>query len=116
VTAADDWGGPAERKVVRPALPGSVEDVFHQVGEHDFMLTFRAAPRAAEVLRPERLERAIGVMYRPRTERHSHYFHASLANQFDAVIHLDETTALEPLERTSSWDAGEVPASYPHAV
>ena len=74
VTAADDWGGEAQRKWVRPALPGSVEELFHQVGQKEFMLSFPTATRAAEVLRPARLERAIGVIYRPDTERQSHYF------------------------------------------
>ncbi len=67
-------------------------------------------------LRPARLERAIGVIYRPDTERQSHDFRARLADQFDAVIHIDETWAVEPLERTPAWDRGEVPETYPYAV
>jgi erythromycin esterase-like protein len=67
-------------------------------------------------LSQELLERAIGVIYLPETERLSHYFLARLADQFDAVIHLDETRAVEPLERTSQWDAGEVPETFPFAV
>ena len=63
-----------------------------------------------------RLERAIGVIYRPQTERRSHYFHAHLGEQFDAVIHLDNTRAVEPLERTSLWDEGShrrpIPAAF----
>ena len=62
------------------------------------------------------LERAIGVIYLPESERLSHYFEATLAEQFDAVIHVDETRALEPLERTSEWEAGEVPQTYPYAL
>jgi erythromycin esterase-like protein len=62
------------------------------------------------------LERAIGVIYRPETERLSHYFIARLADQFDAVIHIDETRAVEPLERTSLWEEGELPETYPWAV
>ena len=72
--------------------------------------------RLPPLLRPPRLERAIGVIYRPRTERQSHYFRARLADQFDAVIHLDETRAVEPLERTARWESGEVPETYPHTV
>jgi hypothetical protein len=53
------------------------------------------------------------VIYRPHTERASHWFHARLTDQFDAVIHVDRTTALEPLERTALWDAGEPPETYP---
>ncbi|MDB5063805.1 MAG: Erythromycin esterase [Chloroflexi bacterium] len=116
VTAADDWGRPAERKRVRPALPGSVEELFHEVGEAAFMVAPRRAPRAAETLGVPRLERAIGVIYRPDTERESHYFRARVADQFDAVIHIDETRALEPLERTAGWVRGEVPETYPAAV
>jgi erythromycin esterase-like protein len=101
VTAADDWDGPAERKRVRPALPGSYERLFHEVDEKALWLAFETAPQAAELLRSARLERAIGVIYRPRTERQSHYFRARLADQFDAVIHLDKTRAVEPIERTA---------------
>lgn len=116
VTAADDWGGFADRKVVRQALPGSVEELLHQMGSEEFLLWFDVAKPAAEVLRAARLERAIGVIYRPQTERQSHYFRARLADQFDAVIHIDETRALEPLERTARWERGEAPETYPFAV
>jgi erythromycin esterase-like protein len=68
------------------------------------------------VLRAARLERAIGVIYRPQTERESHFFRARMADQFDAVIHLQETRALEPLERTARWEEGELPETYPFAV
>jgi erythromycin esterase-like protein/predicted phosphoribosyltransferase len=116
VTAADDWGAPAQRKRVRPALAGSVEELFHNTGEKAFLLPFRTAPRAAHLLSSARLERAIGVIYRPQTERQSHYFRARVSDQFDAVIHLDETRALEPLERTAHWEQGEPPETYPFAV
>lgn len=117
VTAADDWDAPADRKVVRPALPNSVEALFHQVGSKEFLLWFEVVPPAAEVLRAARLERAIGVIYRPETERQSHYFHARTAEEFDAVIFIDETRALEPLERTARWEErGEAPETYPFAV
>jgi erythromycin esterase-like protein len=116
VTAASDWGAPAERKRVRPGLPGSFEELFHEVGEKSFLLPFQTALGAAEVLRSARLERAIGVIYRPATERQSHYFHARLSDQFDAVIHLDDTRAVEPLERTAGWESGEVPETYPAGV
>jgi erythromycin esterase-like protein len=116
VTAADDWGGPAQRKWVRPALPDSIEELCHEVGEKEFLLSFGAAPKAAEALRAARLERAIGVIYRPETERQSHYFRARVADQFDAVVHVDETRAVEPLERTARWEEGEVPETYPFGV
>jgi erythromycin esterase-like protein/orotate phosphoribosyltransferase len=116
VTAASDWDGPAERKTVRAALPGSVEQLFHETAEPAFLLTFGTASGCAEALSAYRLERAIGVIYRPETERQSHYFHAHLARQFDSVIHVDETRAVEPLERTAGWQRGEVPETYPSAV
>jgi erythromycin esterase-like protein/predicted phosphoribosyltransferase len=116
VTAADDWGAPADRKAVRPALADSAEDLLHQVGSKEFLLWFGPAPPAADVLRAARLERAIGVIYRPQTERQSHYFHARAADQFDALIHIDQTRALEPLERTARWERGEASQTYPFAV
>ena len=69
-----------------------------------------------EILRERRLERAIGVIYCPETERASHYFYARLSGQFDAVIHFDETRAVEPLERTGKWDTGEVPETFPSGI
>src|SRR5882724_8964267 len=109
VTAASDWEGVAERKRVRPALAGSYEAMFHAAQPTRFLLTWREADTATEGLRDPRLERAIGVIYRPETERMSHYFRARLPDQFDAVLHFDETRAVEPLERTADWEAGEVP-------
>src|SRR5207249_11907840 len=79
VTAASDWDGPAERKQVRPGLPGSYEALFHAVDEPAFLLRLRDGGAAADALREPRLERAIGVIYRPATERPSHYFYARLA-------------------------------------
>jgi erythromycin esterase-like protein len=116
VTAASDWGGPAERKRVRPALPGSYEALFHATGLGRFLLTCRAGDTMTEDLRDPALERAIGVIYRPETERASHYFYARLADQFDAALHFDETRAVEPLERTAEWEAGEVPETFPFGV
>ena len=116
VTAADDWDGPAERKHVRPALPGSYERLFHDLDEKAFWVNASGSPQVAEQLRSARLERAIGVIYRPRTERQSHYFRARIADQFDEVIHIDETRALEPIERTARWNEGEPPETYPYAV
>ena len=112
VTAASQWGGPAERKHVRPSLPDSFERRFHDSGLDRFLLATSAHPD----LRRPRLERAIGVIYRPDTERASHWFMARLGDQFDAILHLDHTTALEPLERTSLWDEGEPPETYPSGL
>ena len=113
VTASSDWGEPARRKRVRPALAGSYEALFHEAGHARFMLDLREEGRARDLLRLPRLERAIGVIYRPEAERLSHYFHARLAEQFDAVPHFDETAAVEPLERDARWEAGEPPETYP---
>jgi erythromycin esterase-like protein len=113
VTAASDWDAPAERKRVRPGLPGSFEALFHTVGVPDFLLPLRGDARLASALGATRLERAIGVIYRPESERLSHYFGARLSEQFDAVIHLDETRAVEPLDSTAGWDNGEPPETFP---
>jgi erythromycin esterase-like protein len=101
---------------VRAALPGSFEALFHEVGVHNFMLDFATPSAAAVRLNAPRLERAIGVIYRPDTERQSHYFHASIAQQFDAVLHYDTTRAVEPMERSAIWDGAEAPETYPSAL
>ncbi len=116
VTAASNWDASAERKRVRPALAGSYEDLFHTTGIPSFLLKLRGADWLSGVLRQQRLERAIGVIYLPESERVSHYFNARLADQFDAVIHMDQTRAVEPLERTAQWQAGELPETFPFAV
>lgn len=116
VTAASDWDRPAERKTVRPALPGSYEALFHATGLGRLLLVFREGGELERALAEPRLERAIGVIYRPETERESHYFEANLPAQFDAVIHLDATRAVEPLERSARWEAGDAPETFPFAV
>jgi erythromycin esterase-like protein/predicted phosphoribosyltransferase len=113
VTAASEWGGIAERKVVRPALNGSVEELFHESGSAAFLVSSMISREAAEPLDVVRLGRAIGVIYLPATERQSHYYHLRPSEQFDAIIHIDKTRALEPLEVTSLWVAGETPETYP---
>lgn len=116
VTAASEWGGLAERKVVRPALQGSIEELLHEAGRSAFLVSALLSPAAADPLATVRLGRAIGVIYRPETERQSHYFHVRPADQFDAMIHIDKTRALEPLEPTSLWIAGETPETYPSGL
>ena len=116
VTAASDWDAPAERKRVRPALAGSVEEAFHHTGIRRFMLPLRGKNAAAQALSDQRLERAIGVIYLPETERRSHYFHVNLAQQFDAVLHFDQTRAVEPLERTVRRKTGEAPETFPSGM
>jgi erythromycin esterase-like protein len=116
VTAASDWGGDAKTMRVRSGLHGSWEDLFHQVGRAGFLLSFRDEPGLSSGLADERLERAIGVIYKPETERESHYFAARIAEQFDAVIHIDTTRAVEPLDRAAAVSADEVPETYPSGV
>ncbi len=116
VTAARTWDAPAERKHVRPALPGSFERLFHDVSLGNFSLVFEHEHELSWALGEPKLERAIGVIYRPETERRSHYFDASLSRQFDAVLHYDVTRAVEPLERNALWDRGELPETYPSAL
>jgi erythromycin esterase-like protein len=116
VTAAANWDAPAERKYVRPARPGSYELAFHDTGIPRFLVTLCERDKVPSVLRESRLERAIGVIYRPDTERASHYFYARLPDQFDAVLHFDETRAVEPLDFSAEWEAGELPETFPFAV
>lgn len=116
VSAASDWDGPVERKVVRPARPDSYEAVFHEAEESNFLMLLGPGHPGVNALETPRLERAIGVIYRPETERVSHYFYSRLPQQFDAVIHLDETHAVEPLERTGGWERGEAPDTYPFGL
>lgn len=111
VTAASEWDGPAERKNVRTGLKGSYENLFHELAVPDFYLPLRGNPAASALATP-RLQRAIGVIYRPDTERMSHYFEASLSLQFDAMIHFDETSAVEPLERWAIDHSG-TPETWP---
>ena len=129
VTAAENWDAPARCMRVRPGLAGSYEELFHRVSAPAgvgapplprFLLDLRglaAAARADEphsaeqaraaaalaVLAKPRLERAIGVIYRPETERLSHYFQSELVKQFDAVVHVDRSRAVEPMEKAARW-------------
>jgi erythromycin esterase-like protein len=116
VAAASGWDAPAKRKRVRPPLPGSYEEILHQTGLGDFLLPLRGDTPVTCALAKPRLERAIGVIYRPETERLSHYFHARLPQQFDAVLHLDDTRAVEPLDPDPGWQAEDAPETYPFAV
>lgn len=116
VTAASNWGDPAERKRVRPAMPGSYEQLFHDVGIPAFKFTLPPDSPVAGGLCEPGLERAIGVIYRPESELASHYFRASLSDQFDAILHFDLTRAVEPLELTAEWGIGEPAETFPSGV
>ncbi len=105
VTAAREWDGPAERRWIRPARSDSIEHLFYTSRRDRFFLHFDHD--VARALHAPLLERAIGVLYRPDSEYASHYFETNIAGQFDAVFHLDETSALEPLEPSHAWHRGE---------
>jgi erythromycin esterase-like protein len=95
VTAAREWGGPAERWELQPSREGSLERLLHDRGVRAGVVDLRGGAIVADEL----LERMIGVVYRPEAEIWSHYSNVHPAGQFDALVHIDETTALEPLDR-----------------
>jgi protein-L-isoaspartate(D-aspartate) O-methyltransferase len=115
VAAATNWDGEMEVKRVRPALAGSYEALCHDAGEAQWLLPLRVADAAgvASSLATPLLERAIGVIYRPRTERESHYFQAVLPVQFDEYIWFDETAAVTPL---ATRELHGLPDTYPFGV
>jgi erythromycin esterase-like protein len=115
VTAATNWDEPAQRRRVRPGLSGSYEALFHETGLSRFQLDL-AHPALKADLRGPLLQRAIGVIYRPETERLSHYFKARLSDQFDWMIHIDRTRELEPLERGIRWQHDEPPETWPSGM
>lgn len=116
VTATTNWNELPQLKQVRPALPDSYEALFHKTGLPQFWLNLRAEDSAVTGLREQRLERAIGVIYLPETERSSHYFYASLPEQFDAIIHIDDTSGVEPIDRTIEPVTDEVPETFPSTL
>ena len=116
VTAAANWHEPPQRKRVREGFPGSWKDVLHHTGTTPFLLPLRDDATLRSLVASQRLQRAIGVIYRPDTERQSHYFYTRLAQQFDAVIHIDETSAVEPLDEGRVWIDGEAPETFPSGI
>jgi protein-L-isoaspartate(D-aspartate) O-methyltransferase len=115
VAAASDWDGPMEVKVVRPSVPESYERLCHEAGAPRFLLHLRnpILTELAEGLLKPRLERAIGVIYRPETELQSHYFQALLSHQFDEYIWFDETSAVAPLK---TEEIEGLPDTYPFGL
>ncbi len=99
VLAAEEWDAPGRVRRLNPALPESFSGLFHRTGIPAFLLTFRGREELSRAMGEPRLERAVGVVYMPSTERQSHYFTAMLSRQFDAVIHVDSSTAVTPLPR-----------------
>ena len=116
VTAAPEWGASAERKSINQGLEGSYEKLFHQLGFERFLYIFKDNPQLRAVLPSKLLERAIGVVYLPLSERNSHYFYANMANQFDAVLHIDTTEALKPLEKYASTPKEDAPETFPSGL
>ena len=116
VTAAADWGASAKRWAVTPALADSLEELLHSVGIGSFMLIPELERESHSVLSEVRLQRAIGVVYRPQTERQSHFLYVNPAERFDAIIHIDRTSAVTPLDRPHEWVFNEPPEAYPTAL
>jgi erythromycin esterase-like protein len=114
VLAATDWDGPAQRKRVTPSREDSIENLLHAAGHARFLLPLRGDAALAQALREPQLQRAIGVIYRPETERWSHYSEAVLPEQFDAFVWFDETRALQALGPPEP-DHG-LPETYPFGV
>jgi protein-L-isoaspartate(D-aspartate) O-methyltransferase len=117
VAAASEWGGSMEIKGVLPARARSYERLCHQTELASFLLQLRDAPRPSvrDALLEPRLERAIGVVYRPESELVSHYFHASLPSQFDEYIWFDETHAIEALPAPAA-SGPDLPETYPFGL
>jgi erythromycin esterase-like protein len=119
VAAADDWDQPMQVKAVNPSMPESYERMAHDSRLQRFLLDLRAEEIGREIrerLMEPRLQRFIGVIYRPDTELASHYFGASLAQQFDEYIWFDETTAVHPLPDVAPSRSADVPDTYPFGL
>ncbi|HEX8225391.1 MAG TPA: erythromycin esterase family protein [Allosphingosinicella sp.] len=99
VHAAPEWDAPGRRYDMRPALAGSYSELFHRSGSPAFSLLIRGNAAVSRLLAGPMLERAIGVVYLPASERTAHYFEARLAEQFDAVIYFDRSRAVTPIRR-----------------
>jgi erythromycin esterase-like protein len=116
VTAALDWESPARRMEMLTSRPDSFENLFHHTRHDRFAIPLRNNEEAKALLRERRLERAIGVLYLADTELHSHYFHADITRQFDAVVHMDHTSAIQPLDHSTHWSHEEMPETYPSGM
>jgi len=112
VAAADNWDEPMQLKQVRPSRPDSWEQLFLRAGLPASLTSWRDDPQLRETLARPRLERAIGVIYRPATERQSHYFQAILSEQFDALLWLEQTTPVKPIG-PQQIDEESIPDTYP---
>jgi len=115
VTAARNWGSPPKYFRIVPGLEGSYENLFHDANIGNFSLLFRGDDALKAQLKGPLLERAIGVIYCPKTERVSHYFDAQITRQFDAIIHIDKTTPVIPLDTEEKLETGDLPETYPES-
>ena len=117
VAAATDWDGDMEIKRVRPSRPDSYEGVSHEADVPRFLLDLHRDGGLRAARERPRLERCIGVIYRPETEMVSHYAQAVLPRQFDAWVWFDETRAVTPLGRESHAERpGEAPETFPFGL
>lgn len=120
VLAADDWDGPGKVKQVRGALPDSYEELFHAVAKKANLQSFAVDVRSSEVQKALqnngiRLERAIGVIYRPQTERLSHYYFCDMTRQFDVLVFWESTSAVVPLDKQAPPTRAE-PETFPSGL
>jgi protein-L-isoaspartate(D-aspartate) O-methyltransferase len=113
VAAADNWDEPMQVKDVRPSHPESYERQCHESSVPSFLLALRPSRDVRKQLMTPRLERAIGVVYRPQTELASHYFQAVLPRQFDEYCWFDRTSAVRPLDTTR---IPGMPETYPFGL
>jgi erythromycin esterase-like protein len=115
VAAADDWDAPMQIKRINPSRPDSYERLAHDSGVERFLLDLREGvnDEVRDLLMEQRLERYIGVIYRPDTERWSHYSSASLSAQYDAFVWFDTTNAVTPLPTPALSDEGNLDDTYP---
>lgn len=114
VAAASHWGGEVMIKQLRPARPDSFEHLLHSTSVPSYFLPLRAQTgELKDSLKNDRLERAVGVLYLPQTERSSHYFRARLSEQFDEIVWIDETSAVEPLAHVAETDETD---TYPFGI
>jgi erythromycin esterase-like protein len=116
VCAASDWDGAVEQKRILPSRPDSFERLLHDCGADNFFLALRELRDREDLALGRRLERAIGVIYLPQSERVSHYFHADLARQFDGVLHVDVTRPLTPLDEGAPAEQERAPETFPSGI
>lgn len=118
VRAASDWGGKSQVFTINPALQNSFEALFHQLKYKNFFINIQENAPIQDLFKDlNYLHRAIGVVYRPETERQSHYYYSKLGYQYDGLIHIDRTHALEPLMLHKIDESPkELPETFPSGV